>query len=341
MTDPQPEPTQPNNHRSFLGPAWRYELAKTLPPHLSPTLEKRLDPLILELHAYLTAAAIKGPDAAAAAFGLIANAERLQNDGEKSAVLMMMVLANMPVTEIAESAGLEQALVECWEKIFFDCRDLRQAGSWVAAHVVEPLHQTGKFELAARLKLALAAGPVAVRAVLKGDSRIPLEEAERLFERRLKLDLKADAACEMALTCPREATRFLKLYLGMHAERQRLQLAGDRLARRCEKACEERELAKQRIQLQLKRVEARKAKTDRAAHGRQQAAAATEAEKAVAGNELNRRREEQVAKALRIANSPLSALMWSSSKNVPKATVHAVDDGNRESDQRGSLLQPA
>ncbi len=70
-----------------------------------------------------------------------------------------------------------------------DVRGCRNAVGWFAAHVIGPELAAGRSELAAKLKLVAAVGPVGAQAVLDVGSRVPVTAGEHLFQRKLRLHL--------------------------------------------------------------------------------------------------------------------------------------------------------
>ena len=328
---------RPSEHRSFLGPAWRYELAKSLVSEATAELANSCDPLILEARDYLIAVDKKGSAAAQLAYPSVSAAQELQADTDKTSKLMMMVLADMPRQEISQRVGLETAVLECWEGIHFDCRDLREATSWLGIHVIEEARRSGNLEMSSRLMLAIVAGPVAVRAMLDSDAGLPLGEADRLFERRVKLHLKVDMATEMVVSSPREAGEFLKRYMEMHVECERLKLAGEKLAQQCVRSHENHELEKLRIKLRRERVASQTAKRRQLLEKRQQRQAAAEATRKVAHElEANWQRAERQDQQLRLANSPLATLKWTSEVASDSQQDFATPAGTYSVSSRGT-----
>jgi hypothetical protein len=160
----------------------------------------------------------------------------------------------MALGEVQQRLGVEIAVVEAWEQIFFDVRDLRSATSWFAAHVIEPERAAGNLELVSELKLALGGGPVAARAILDCKGTLPLDEADRLFQQKLKLSMKFDQAVEMPLTTNQDSLKFLRLYMQLELETKRLELASQKLHQRCDAQRDRHELAKMRIELAAQRA---------------------------------------------------------------------------------------
>ena len=205
--------------------------------------------------------------------------------------------------------------------------------SWVYSHIICPTQRAEKADLAARLKLVAAAGPVAARAVLDCDSRVPLQEGERLFDRRLRFELKVDAACDMPLRTSRDQMALIRMRVDMMSREQRLQLEERKLEQRCREALDKHELAKLRLEFAREREEERAA-----ARARQDEERALVRQGARISKELQREQRraewqaERDAVVARAASSPLAALKWDSSEHVPtempKAESCATLGGN-------------
>ena len=297
-------------HRGLMGGAWRYLYAQSLPSSLPPRLAKQCDPLVRDLRRYLTLKA-EGPQGAAQAmarFPSIAVAFELDEDAGKVDKLKMMVLAGMALDEIHTRVGIEPAVATVWEQIFFDVRDLRHATSWLASNVIAKERDKGKAELAAHLKLAICAGPSAVRAICDVASGAPVDEAERLFERHLRLCAKVDEAVAMPVTSEKHAVQLLKNVAQLELEKKRLELEGQKLAQRCAAAHDRHELAKQRLELAARRAESRLAERQRRVD--KQYPTGSNCTRASDVRMLDRQLAEQQARAVRAAACPLAQLTW-------------------------------
>ncbi len=174
---------------------------------------------------------------------------------------------------------------------------------WISVEVIRPEQKAGRTQLAARLKLALMAGPQAARALVSSAVSGLVDEADRLFQRDLKLAAKIEEAGDLPLRSEREALSVLQLPIQI----KRLNLAKATLAEKCTKARERHELKVLRVKLQAERAAARQA-----AGGRRRKAAAVEARQAERELARERARADQVARAARAAQSPLAQLQWTS-----------------------------
>ncbi len=251
------EQAGPKAHRGLLGPAWRMKLAQSIfrrPPQRQPG--GHADRWFDDLCGYLALASDgdAGLLRARAKYPTIFQACELQEQPASVSPLKIMVVSDMALGEVQQRLGVEIAVVEAWEQIFYDVRDLRSASSWFAAHVIEPERAAGNLELVSELKLALGGGPVAARAILDCNETLPLDEADRLFQQKLKLSMKFDQAVEMPLTTNQDSLKFLRLYMQVELETKRLELASHKLQQRCDAQRDRHELAKMRIELAAKRA---------------------------------------------------------------------------------------
>jgi len=238
--------------------------------------------------------------------------------------LQLMVLANMEVDEIHQRLGLPVVAIQAWEAIFFDAREMRQSSSWVEAHVIGKETRAGNHYLASRMRLAIAAGPVAGRAMLDADVELPLDEAARLYRRTLKLHLKFDQALNMPLDSERSRLRLIEMVRSSKLEGQRIELARERLALRCQALHDRHQGDKLRLELAKKRAEIKLVEVQ-AKQGRAVAREAAKQRKVAARQQFAAllRQAEKRALAARIAASPLAKLTWGSGVSSQAGSMSA------------------
>ena len=164
-----------------------------------------------------------------------------------------------------------------------------------------------------------------------------VDEADRLFQRDLKLAAKFEEAADLPLRSERETVAVLNL----KTEQMRLGLAKAELAEKCAKVRERHELKVLRVKLQAKLAADRQA-----AGGRRRGAAAAAARQAERELARERTRADQVARAARAAQSPLAQLQWMSATegktaSSQQATVQRPAADDRSSDKpRRPAVQP-
>ena len=237
--------------RAQRGPAWRVEVALSLSPQLLLRERIRHDALLLDFHTYglLQAGSEDGAARAAAGYPLIAAAEALERADGMGAMLRIMVAGGLAPDEMQARLQIDSATIETWERLYFDVRDLREVGDWMATYVIERERQKGNAPLAARLKLAIAAGPPAVRAMLdQVASEDLLQTADRVFQSEFRLRCKFDEALEATLETTADKLAFQKMYCQMLRDRARIDLAKRQLAQRCLEGERRHELALQASQ---------------------------------------------------------------------------------------------
>lgn len=306
--------------RSIRGPEWRSKAAQELSnPHDRGTV-RMWDPLTIELAKFyaLGADGANGIAQAEEKFPNIAAALMLDGDGEKTNVMKLMVLAELPREDIAKKVGVDPAVVEVWEQLYFDARGMRVATSWLSEQVIESERRAGNSELAARMKLALTAGVDGVNAILALDEGAPVDEAERLFQRKLALSLKFDDATSMAIDSDQNRMKFTKLYVDLQLSEKRLELAEKKLAARCAAARDRFELRKMRMESSQEQAALKENARQSKAERRRQAQTIRKAETA----QLQEMQKyallaEQQATACRIAESPLTQLAWGPAQRHP------------------------
>ncbi|MCC7418710.1 MAG: hypothetical protein IT428_00375 [Planctomycetaceae bacterium] len=82
----------------------------------------------------------------------------------------------------------------------------------------------GKAEFTAGLKLAYYGGAIVAESLLDAKARLPLEEADRLFDREMLLHVKMLGVLSAPLGSPEDAADFLKLALDYETRKAELQL---------------------------------------------------------------------------------------------------------------------
>jgi hypothetical protein len=302
--------------RSMNGPSWRARMAAQTKIRGGTRQAEVADESLMDFSKYLR---IKGGDGpgntrAAKLFPIIAAAERLNEDHEKTAVLKLMVAADMSHDEMHARSDVEISILKTWESLFFDARGQRQATGWLAHNIIEPELKAGNPELASKLKVALMAGPIAVRGMLDMQSGVCLDEGDRLFQRRIKLNEKFDVAANLPIDSERAQLFFMKLHVSLMAAEKRQAFAEQKLAQRCAEARDRFELEKLRLEqaaeLKVVRCNERMREAERRAVGTASRQQATQ--------ELKRYQEEARWKAMhcRVTESPLARLRWSSQSVV-------------------------
>lgn len=298
--------------RSTKGPSWRARTAAHTNVRGGMRQAEVADELLMDFSKYLR---IKGGDGpgntrAAKLFPIVAAAERLNEDHEQTAALKLMVAADMSHDEMHTRSGVEISIVKTWESLFFDARGQRQATGWLAHHIIEPELKADNPELASKLKVALMAGPIAVRGMLDMQSGVCLDEGDRLFQRRIKLIEKFDVAVNLPIDSERSQLFFMKLHVSLMAAEKRQALAEQKLAQRCAEARDRFELAKLRLEQATELQAARRSEKMSTAERRGVSGAARQQ----ATQELKRYQELAHWKAVqcRVAESPLARLRWSS-----------------------------
>lgn len=295
--------------RAKAGPAWRSVLAEELSRQTSMRLRNLGDALLQGFIRYLR---LKHRDGggkqAAARYPSLAAAEKLNGDRQQIAALKLMTVGDLPREEMHRRSGVDVEVLRAWEQLFYDVRNQRKATYWLARHVIDREANAGDPELAAQLRLAICAGPVAVRGMLDMQQGICLDEADRLFQRNLKWSEKFDLAVNRPVDTCRNQLFFVKTHMALRAEKQRLALAERKLAQRCSEARDRFELGKlrreQAAEFQALRESARLRKAVRRA--------AAKAERLRAEQELGRRHAEAARATMqrRILESPLGRLRW-------------------------------
>lgn len=301
------------------GPSCRFRLASELPRVLSRRTVEACDKRVLAAHDYVRLCR-SGPARQRQAedkYPLIAHAEKLNENESLTSQLQIAVLGELDRSEIAARFGLRQEVLETWESLFFAARGERGRIGWVHTHIICPALKAGNADLAARLKLVAAGGPVATRALLDCDSRVPVDQGERLFDQRLKMQVKFHAACDMPLNSSRDRLAFIRMHTELMSREKRLQLEEKKLEQRCKEAADKYELAKLRLEAAQDRQRHRLAVR---ARGDEERALIAQGQKQAEELRKKQRREQWKAKKkaaiARAASSPLAALTWRDSRGA-------------------------
>lgn len=318
--------------RAMYGPAWRAMMADKLEIRPGSPVFDLLDETLIGYGKYRR---LKGPDGegaerAANADPFFATAERLNDDSEKTAILKMMVVADMPHDEMRTRTEIDIELLKIWESLFFDARTKGQAINWLAQQVVNREIKAGNSELAAKLRMAIVGGPVAVRGMLDMVTGVSLDEADRLFQRRLKLSMKLDMAANMPIDTDKQRMFFMNLHVDLMEQEKRLALAEQKFTQRCAEARDRFELAKMRLEQAAEFRAIRLSEKQRKAELR----AFRRADRRQAEQELAGYQEVAERKAMecRIAESPLAKLCWGAAASV--APIIATKVTNNTSNSR-------
>ncbi len=312
--------------RAKAGPAWRSMLAEELSRQSSMRLRDLGDALLQGFIRYLRLQQRDGGGKQAAArYPSLAAAEKLNGDRKQIAALKLMTVGDLPREEMHRRSGVDVEVLRAWEQLFYDVRNQRKATYWLTRHVIDGETKAGDPELAAQLRLAICAGPVAVRGMLDMQQGICLDEADRLFQRSLKLQVKFDQVVNLPVDTCKNQLFFAKTHLALRAEEQRLALAERKLAQRCSEARDRFELGKLRLEqaaeFQALRESARLRKAVRRA--------AAKAERLRTAQELGRRQAEAARATMqrRILESPLGRLRWGTPATVRPEVASDVREG--------------
>ena len=241
--------------RGLLGPDWRVQTASTLGPRRSRGGVRQYEPMLLELADYfrwkgrLSDEHAKQRDR----YLLFSAAEQLNADAFVTKSLKLMVLAEMTHEEMSLRTGTDPQVARIWERMFFDVRGQRIAASWLEIMVIDKAVREGEVELAQRMKLAIAVGPVGVRLMLDTEESPPLDEADRLMRSQLRINLKLHQLADTP-TSPENLTKHIALHAQMMLEEDRLKLAYKKLESRCAESIRRHELAMERLRAAERRA---------------------------------------------------------------------------------------
>lgn len=303
------------SQRAVAGPAWRSVLAEKLARQSSLRWTDWGDDVLRDLVRYLRLQRRAGGGAQAESrYPWFAAAEKLNADPEQIAALKLMTVVDLPREEMHQRSGVAVDALRAWEQLFYDVRNQRKEVLWLARQVINRETKAGDPELAAKLRLAVYAGPVAVRGMLDMQQGVCLDEADRLFQRKLKLCEKLDLAVNLPIDTCQNRLSFVNTHFALVAAEKRLALAERKLAQRCAEARDRFELGKLRLQQAAEFQALQESSRFRKVVRR----AAAKAERLHAEQELGSRQAEAARAAMqrRILESPLSRLRWGAPATV-------------------------
>jgi hypothetical protein len=302
------------------GPSWRWQLAKQLAADSSCETGRVVDRYVLDAREYLIE---RGRDPEKEEWtpelSRVAAAEALTKELSICDALKVLVLGDCPVEDIARRLESDAAVIATWELLFFDVREALAASDWIASRVIRPEQDGGNAELAAQLKTAYAGGAQAATAVLDAGAGKICQQGQRLFERKMQLNLKMMQALEVPLHTDRDRMRFMHLHVELWKVEQWLDVERHRLEHRS------REL--------LYKQTAAEARLEQAQHRQQQKAEAAVERKrrAILRQEEREARRQglEIARSLArkedvriaqecLASSALAQLNWVSSAGSSK-----------------------
>lgn len=234
--------------RGALGPDWRVQTAGKLVPRRRRVEVPQYEPILLELADYFgwKQRLSNGDVPPRNRFSLFSEAEQLNADAFVTKRLKLMVLAEMTHEEMRLRTDTDLQVVRIWEQMFFDVRGQRVAASWLEIMVIDKEVRDGEVELAQRMKLAIAVGPVGVRLMLDSEESPPLDEADRLMRSRLRINLKLHQLADTR-TSSENMTKHIALHARLIFEENRLKLAYKKLESRCAESIRRHELAMERL----------------------------------------------------------------------------------------------
>jgi hypothetical protein len=222
------------------GSEFRGKLAQQRADSGRSSRAKHMDKQFQQASAYLRMCRKVGREQADCKYPMLAAACGLAENGQSFRLLELLVLGSLPRAEVAARFGAEQQAVEFAEALFLDIDDLIQTAGWIKCHVFFPEVKFGSMELAAKMKTAQYGGPVVAHALLDGQKKLPLEEAQqKIIDQELPLHAKLEAALEFDLDT-QSAEQFLKVFLEYDLQRKKLQFEREKFQLECALAREQR-----------------------------------------------------------------------------------------------------
>ncbi len=231
------------NHlsRALHGPEWRWSLAHQLVGDHTPIAsnsqaeQTRRDQTLRRAIAYLQEQA-RGADLRQLELHhpVVAAVVNVKLTPALEEKLKLLTLADVKQRRIAAQCGLPYLVVRTWERLHYDIRPLFNTPNMVAAVTIERELRAGRTALAARMKVALGAGEVGVQAMLRIDSGCILSEADEIYQRSLRLELKSIEVSSLPIESESQRVKFQIAAMAHIQEESRIALARERFKHRAE-----------------------------------------------------------------------------------------------------------
>jgi hypothetical protein len=303
--------------RHFHGPAWRWTQAENLARGGTKQDSSTVDQHVLEICRYLRwrEGHAEPGNPVPQEYVLLAAAEALNEDERLSQEAKILVIGGCPAEEIAARLKIDLAVLNVWERGFFDVRSSLAATDWIMTRVIFAELKQGNSELAARLKVAWSGGAVGARALLDAESRVLLRRGETLCDLRLCLHVKFQQAVEYPVRTEQEKLFFIKQHAELMDRQQRLRLAERRFQHQCEEALRKHALAEQRLAMRRqcqeeKATRAREREMERMQKHKERQPQERQHPDRLRTRAAARARQEQEVATEGIRTSALASLCW-------------------------------
>jgi hypothetical protein len=218
------------------GPEWRWKLAQRGAAGSVPGILLAADDLIKQATDYLglLAEGHGGGFLAMRSHPQVHAAVGLWNDPLLQTRLKILALGGCPMAEIATRLGLDETTVTTATALFFDVIGQLQARDWVLCTAITKEERDGNTDLAAHLRMAYFGGPLVAQTIVDASERLPVVEADRLYDQSLLLHMKAQQATAVPLRGEKNVVKFLQLFLEYKYKTAKLDLACEKFRHRCE-----------------------------------------------------------------------------------------------------------
>lgn len=218
------------------GPGWRWALAQRGAAGNLPGMFLAADELLKKAADYIDLLAQGDGEAflAARRYPQVHAAVALWNNPPLQTRLKILTLGDCPRAEIAGRLGLDLETIKTAEDLFFDVRAQLQARDWIVSAAILPEQRDGNTDLATHLRVAYFGGPLVAQMIVDAPQRLPVVEADRLYDQSLLLHAKAQQALAVPLRDVKSALKFIELLMDYNCRTGTLELAREKFRHRCE-----------------------------------------------------------------------------------------------------------
>lgn len=212
---------------------WRMQFATRPPSRYDRELARRTGDKLLQRAMSFVYGTREGQPGLDEQFPEIAAADGLNDDAAFRPRLQVLVLGRVSFTVIGERLQLPAAVVAAWAGLFFDVVTRLDSPGWIHQRIIFPTEQRDP-DFAAMLRQAYILGePAAIALDDIGQAVVPVQKSDRLFQRRVKLNINLDRASTLAAFTPSTALRFVQKSFNYMAEIDRIDLERQRLQEKC------------------------------------------------------------------------------------------------------------
>lgn len=213
---------------SVVGPDFRWAKARRIARSGERFDPRNVNDFTRQAISFLQIVQRDGLEKGMSQYSVVAAAIALRENVSRFQTLQMLVLGQIPDSEIANRMAITIEVIAIAKSLFFDIDDFRTVSSWMNSHVFLPQANSDDPGFAAKMKLAYLRGPATTRTLLDAEEVVSLSEAERIIDQQVLLHTRLQVALSFPLN---EATseEFVRMFLEYDLERRRIDAENERI----------------------------------------------------------------------------------------------------------------